>query len=288
MKINIRPAISTDAETCGRIIFESFKNLSNQHGFPCDFPTMEVAAGLADILIRKSTVFSIVAEINGSIVGCNFLNEINPIRSVGPLCVSPDFQGHGVGRRLMEEVLRRAKDSLGIRLIQETLNIVSSSLYISLGFEVKESLFLLTGRPKTNVSKQGIVVRPFTLEEKNLCAELCADIYGFERTQEVLDALNFSIPFIALRGNRLIAYSSSMTMSMTNHCVAKTEEDMKALFLGIAKLTSEPLVFLLPVRRIELFRWCLEEGFRIVKPFTLMSKGEYFEPNGIYCPSASY
>lgn len=288
MKINIRPPISTDAEACGRIIFESFKKLSNQHGFSSDFPSMEVAAGLAGLLIKKSTVFSIVAETNGAIVGCNFLNEVNPIRSVGPVCVDPDFQGHGVGRRLMEEVLNRAKDSLGIRLIQEPLNIVSSSLYISLGFEVKESLFLLTGRPKTHVSPQGIDVRPFTLGETNLCAELCANIYGFERTQEVLDALKFSIPFVAMRGNHLIGYSSSMTMLMTNHCVAKTEEDMKALILGIAKLTSESLVFLLPVNQMELFRWCLEEGFRIVKPFTLMSKGEYFEPNGIYCPSASY
>lgn len=288
MKIQIRPASPADIEACGRIIFESFREVSKEHNFPSDFPSVKSATQLAGLFIKDSLVLSIVAENDGSVIGCNFLHERHPIRSVGPICVDPDFQGNGIGRKLMEEVLNRAKGFPGIRLIRESLNTISRSLYISLGFEEKESLVLVNGRPKNPVFQQGIDVRPLTLGGENLCAELCTDIYGFERTQEVIEMLKFSLPFVAQRGDRLVAYASSMTMWMTNHCVARTEEDMKALILGIGKQTLEPLSFLVPLRYSKLLRWCLEEGFRIVKPFTLMSKGKYAKPNGIYFPSASY
>ncbi len=288
MKVHIRLAIPADVEVCGRIIFESFKEVSEQHNSPCDFPSPRTTTQLASLFIRDSSVFSIVAEINGSVVGCNFLHESHPIRSIGPTSVAPDFQSRGIGRQLMEKVLDRAKGSTGIRLIQETLNIVSISLYTSLGFDIKDSLVLIKGRPKTSIIHNGMEVQPLSIEDVELCTKACLEVCGFERTQDVENAVKSTSPFVYFHGNCLKAYSSSMTMWMTNHCVAKTEDDMKALILGIGKLTSEPLSFLLPVRHENLFRWCLKESFRIYKPFTLMSMEEYHEPKGIYFPSASF
>jgi hypothetical protein len=224
-----------------------------------------------------SSVFSIVAEVNGVVVGCNFLHESHPIRSIGPISVAPDFQSRGIGRQLMEKVLNRAQGSLGIRLIQETLNIASTSLYTSLGFDIKDSLFLIKGRPKTPIINNEINVRPLQMQDVERCSKVCLEVCGFERTQEIGNAVKTFSPFGAFRGNRLIAYSSSMTRGMTNHCVAKTEEDMKALIMGIGKLTSEPFSFLLPVRHANLFRWCLKEDLRIYKPFILMSIKKTYE-----------
>ena len=288
MKVKIRSATPADVEACGRIIFESFKQVSEQHNFPCDFPSVKTTTQLASLFIMDSLVFGIIAEIDGSVAGCNFLHESHPIRSVGPISVAPDFQSRGIGRRLMEKVLNRAKGSLGIRLIQETHNIASISLYTSLGFDIKDSLALITGRPKTSIINNGIDVQPLQVGEVKPCAEICLEVCGYERTQEVKNSIKYSSPFVARRENRVLAYSSSMTTWMTNHCVAKTEEDMKALILGIGKLTSESLSFLLPVRYSNFFRWCIKEGFRICKPFSLMSIGEYREPNGIYFPSANF
>jgi hypothetical protein len=70
--------------------------------------------------------------------------------------------------------------------------------------------------------------------------------------------------------------------------VAETEDDMRALLLGAAALTSEPLAFLLPVRQAGFFRWCLREGLRVVKPMTLMTLGQYREPRGSYFVSVLY
>jgi hypothetical protein len=44
----------------------------------------------------------------------------------------------------------------------------------------------------------------------------------------------------------------------------------------------------LPTRNGEVFRWCLENGLRVVQPMTLMSVGLYDEPAGAYLPSILY
>ena len=46
--------------------------------------------------------------------------------------------------------------------------------------------------------------------------------------------------------------------------------------------------FLLPTRNSELFRWCLENGLRLVHQMTLMTIGLYNEPAGRYLPSVLY
>ena len=45
---------------------------------------------------------------------------------------------------------------------------------------------------------------------------------------------------------------------------------------------------LVPVRNAELFRWCLENGLRVVQPMTLMSMGLYNEPKGSFLPSVRF
>ncbi|MGB2622514.1 MAG: hypothetical protein WA857_02520 [Candidatus Acidiferrum sp.] len=42
---------------------------------------------------------------------------------------------------------------------------------------------------------------------------------------------------------------------------------------------------LVPTRNAGLFRWCLENGLRVVQPMTLMTMGLYNEPAGAYLPS---
>ncbi|MER3423912.1 MAG: GNAT family N-acetyltransferase, partial [Nitrospiraceae bacterium] len=46
--------------------------------------------------------------------------------------------------------------------------------------------------------------------------------------------------------------------------------------------------FLLPTRNADLFRWCLEQGLRVVQPMTLMSQGLYQKPAGTFLPSILY
>jgi hypothetical protein len=81
---------------------------------------------------------------------------------------------------------------------------------------------------------------------------------------------------------------TSPTNWLANHGVGETEDDMRALLLGAARMAQGSLSFLLPVRRAALFRWCLAQGLRTIRPMTLMTIGEYRDPLGIYFPSVLY
>jgi hypothetical protein len=43
-----------------------------------------------------------------------------------------------------------------------------------------------------------------------------------------------------------------------------------------------------PTRQAGLFRWCLSQGLRPIKPLTYMTLGEYREPDGGWIPSMLY
>jgi hypothetical protein len=97
-------------------------------------------------------------------------------------------------------------------------------------------------------------------------------------------------PVVALRAGRLTAYASGPTFWALNYAVAETDEDMQALLAGAVTVSggASPLSFLLPTRQTNLFRWCLRNGLRAVKPMTLMTMGQYQEPRGSYLPSVGY
>lgn len=287
MDVGIRPATTADVEACGRIIYEAFKGIAEEHRFPPDFPSVEAAAQLASLFIDHPAIFGVVAESDGTVVGCNFLDERDPIRGLGPITVDPSSQARGIGRRLMQAVLERGRAAVGIRLLQDAFNTRSIALYGSLGFDVREPILLMSGTPKSQPPSD-VEVRPLGSEDLAACTALCTRVHGFERSHELSDALKLFAPVVALRQGRVTAYASTATFWPLNHGVAETEADMRALMLGAAALTSEPLALLLPVRQADFFRWCLAEGLRVVKPMTLMTSGQYREPTGCYFVSVLY
>jgi predicted N-acetyltransferase YhbS len=287
MNAQIRAAVPVDAEACGRIIFEAFAAIADQHAFPRDFPSVEVATQLATVFIGDPSVFAVVAEFDGRVIGSNYLSEGDPIRGVGPITVDPSVQGGGVGRRLMQAVLERGRDADGVRLVQDAFNTCSIALYASLGFDVKEPLLLIRGMPRSKLDS-GFNVRAMTSDDVSACARLSTAVHGHERSHELRDALRLFTPFVVEREGRITGYLSAATFWIMNHGVAETEQDMRALVLGAGAMSSDPISFLLPTRQASFFRWCLSEGLRAVKPMTLMTMGRYQEPKGCYFPSVLY
>jgi GNAT superfamily N-acetyltransferase len=231
----------------------------------------------------------VVAEADGQIIGSNFLDERGPIKGVGPITIDPEAQGHGVGRRLLEAVMARGADARGIRLFQDSFNMQSLSLYASLGFEVREPAVVMSGAPKS-LPPSGTQVRPLEVDDLEECERLCIGVHGFERTSELRDAIQTPAlsPFVAVRDGRITAYATTVTFFPAAHGVAETEDDLCALIAGALTAGEEPASFLLPTRQADLFRWCLNQGMRPVKPMTYMTIGEYREPAGGWIPSVLY
>jgi predicted N-acetyltransferase YhbS len=287
MKVEIRPATSADIDVCARINYEAFKGISDRHLFPnTDFPTLEFSTEIIGLLIESPLFFGIVAESSGAVVGCGFMDERNPIRGIGPVSVDRTFQGRGAGREIMKALLERGQDAVGIRLVQESFNMASLSLYASLGFEVKEHFVLMEGKFRSQPAS-GVEVRQMVSQDVAECAALCEKVCGCSRIADIEYALNYFSPWVACKQGRIVAYTCAV--SALGHSAAETEADMQALLLGVAASNPEAQVsFHLPVRYASLFRWCLQEGLRTLKPMAVMAVGEYRPPEGCWFPSFVY
>jgi predicted N-acetyltransferase YhbS len=108
MKLQIREATTADAPECGRICHDAFAAIANAHGFPPDFPSVDVAVGAVSGLIAHPGFFGVVAEDGGRILGSNFLDERSMIQGVGPIAIDLDVQNRRIGLVLMNAVLERS------------------------------------------------------------------------------------------------------------------------------------------------------------------------------------
>ena len=283
--LTLRAGRSEDANTCGSICYEAFKALGDQHNFPPDLPSPEVAGGLIMSLLSRGDIYSVVAEVDGRVVGSNFLWENGAIASVGPITIDPSAQNVAVGRRLMEDVLQRARERgiAGVRLVQAAYHNRSLSLYTKLGFDTREPLSTLQG-PAIGQDILGYAVRSATEDDLGACNKLCLKVHGHDRGPELLEAVGQGTVTVVEHGGRITGYTTMI--GFFGHTVGESNEELKAL-IGAAPAFPGP-GFLLPTRNSEVLRWCLEQGLRIVQPMTLMSLGLYNEPRGAFMPSILY
>ncbi|MHA7777295.1 GNAT family N-acetyltransferase [Roseibium sp. M-1] len=270
-----------------RILFKAFGRFHTHHNFSPDFPDLAFAQALVDGAIGDPSTYGVVAVLDGRIVGSNFLSERDPIGGIGPISVDPDIENNGIGRKLMHAVISRGAGASGIRLLQDAFNTKSMGLYASLGFCTREPLAVMTGRPR-DMPAAGSTVRPMTRTDLPEVEELGRRVHGFPRSGDVEAALLRGTPLVLEGGSRIRAYMTMPGLWLLNHAVAETEADMMALVLGAGASSSDPIGFLVPTRSARFFRWCLGQGMRIVKPMTLMTRGEYNEPQGAWMPSVLY
>jgi predicted N-acetyltransferase YhbS len=287
--LRLRPIEPGDRDAAARIVYEAFARIHDHHRFPRDFPTLVAATDLVATFISHPLIWGVVAERDGRIVGSNFLDERGSVRGVGPITVDPSAQAAGVGRRLMQAVIERGAGAAGIRLLQDSFNTQSLGLYASLGFEVAEPIALMGGTARATLPA-GVEVRPLAHGDLEACEQLCLSVLGFERTNELRDALEAPglRPVAAIRGSRLVAYATTLSFFPAAYAVAATEDDMAALIAGAPSVSDAPTSFLLPTRQHELFRWCLQAGLRVVKPMTYMVIGDHRRPRGAWIPSVLY
>ncbi|HWG97632.1 MAG TPA: GNAT family N-acetyltransferase [Nitrospira sp.] len=285
MQPTFRPGTVRDAAACGQIGYEAFKAIAEQHGFPPDFPSADRAVGLLSQILTRPDVYSVVAELDGQVVGSNFLWEGDTIAGVGPITVASTAQNAGLGRMLMKSVLDRAnaRRQAGVRLVQAAYHNRSLSLYTKLGFQAREPLSTLQGLP-LKMELPGYRVRQATLDDLALCDALCRGVYGCDRRGEIAHAIADGTATVVEHNGRITGYTTGL--GFFGHAVGRTNDELKALIGAAPAFTG--LGFLLPTRNMELLRWCLNHGLRIVQPMTLMSLGLYQKPACSFLPSILY
>lgn len=285
MALSIREGRPEDAQECGRICYEAFAAIANVHNFPPDFASVESGVGLANWLLSAPSIYSVVAEDDGRIVGSNFLAEDSAISGVGPISIDPNVQNRGVGSKLMQAVMERsaARRHAGIRLVQSGYHCRSFSLYSKLGFDVREHLTCFVGNAPGR-KMAGYDVRAAREGDVPTLDALCFRVHGFNRHGEVANAVTEGAARVVERDGRITGYVTHI--AFFGHAVAETTDDLKALIANTGQIPHPG--FLVPSRDSELLRWCFENGLRMSQSLTLMTIGLYNEPQGAWLPSILY
>jgi len=283
MSMSLRHAQPADIPELGRICYEAFKDISDQHGFPTDFPTVEFAQQVVGMLVQQEHVYSAVAVDGDVPKGSNFINMWSDVAGVGPVSVDVATQGSGVGRVLMEDGIAHARQQgyEMIRLCQDSFNVRSLALYASLGFDTKHPLALLELATSSPVDP---AVRPATADDFPAMDDLCQSIYRISRKGECVTLMEAGFPIFVLDRGHIAGY---LVGSLLGHGVAETNDDMLALLAGSAA-TIPDAVSLIPLRNGELYRRALAAGHRNRKVMNLMALGPYEEPQGTFCSSVMF
>jgi GNAT superfamily N-acetyltransferase len=283
--VAVRRATPEDAPVCGQICFDAFHKISTHHGFPPDFPSPDVAVGLLSMMFSHPGFYCVVAESDGRMVGSNCLDERSAIAGLGPITVAPSIQDHGVGRKLMEAVLVRARERNfpGVRLLQSAFHNRSLALYSRLGFDAREPVSVMQG-PPLRKQIEGCSIRPAQVSDIEDCKRLCMQVHGHDRVGELADAIKAGTALVVERHARITGYATALAFS--GHAVAETNLDLQALIASAESFAGPGII--VPTRNSDLFRWCLENGLRVVQPMTLMTSGLYNDPAGAYLPSVLF
>ncbi|HEX4064701.1 MAG TPA: GNAT family N-acetyltransferase [Acidobacteriaceae bacterium] len=284
-EVTIRQATPEDAAVAGALCYKAFSAISDEHNFPCDLPNQETAIGMLRMMFGHPGFYCVVAESGGRIVGSNCLDERSIIAGVGPITIDPDAQNGGAGRKLMQAVMDRANErgAPGIRLVQAAFHNRSLALYTSLGFDIREPLACLQGRP-TERRVAGCAVRAAEAADLEACNRLSHQVHGFDRGRELADGIRQKGAAVVERDGRITGYASSL--AFIGYAVAETNLDLQALIASADSFGGPGILF--PSRNTTLLRWCLAHGLRIVQPMTLMSLGLYNEPDGAWMPSVTF
>jgi len=284
--VKLRTGRSEDASVLGRICYQAFRSISENHNFPPDFPSEHVATGLISMLLTLPSVYSVVAENeDGQSVGSNFLWEADTVAGVGPITVDPNAQNSYYGRAMMEDVIRRSDEQghPSVRLVQAAFHNRSLSLYTKLGFDTVEPLSNIQGRA-LGLKIDGYNVRKMTTEDIDASDQVAMRVHGVTRHNETASAVEQGTAAVVEHDGRITGYTTGI--GFFGHAVGETNRDLQAL-ISAAESFAGP-GFLLPTRNGELLRWCLENGLKIIQPMTQMSRGLYQEPRGAFLPSILY
>jgi len=287
-----RPAQLEDSEACGLILHQAFKAIYQPLGVPTGFASLEKSVDVATKLIQTPSVCTSVATSSQEkIRAFNAVDNRSPYKGIGPLAVSPDAQGQGIGRQLMDYSLsdERLSSVEAFCLLQDSFNMGSLRLYTSLGFQVTESFVLMSGQPHSPIpTSSQIEVRLLMPSDLPACQILCNRILGFDRTEELAQYIYQNQALGVFHNHQLEGFASALSTFNSNFAVATGYLALYQLLGRAFEMTHHPVSFFVPAVNTDLLRWCLNMWFKPVKAMTYMVQGRPFIVNGVYLPSVTY
>ena len=237
----------------------------------------------------------VATDESGALIGSAFYHPRETHFGVGVVSVHPDFFGRGVGRALMEEIIRIA-DGKPLRLVSSAMNLDSFSLYTRLGFVPQATLQAVTLTvPARGLPGAGTRLRAATLADVKTIADFELRLNGVRKEQDYrFFAANESGHWrLALveKANRELAGFLAACAHPTEHLlgpgVAEDEATMQELVHGMLDrhFRGQDVVWLLPVGCSALVRQAYAWGARNRETHLFSVLGEAPPMRGITLPT---
>jgi ribosomal protein S18 acetylase RimI-like enzyme len=289
MTFEIRRMTRADIAEVGRIGVEAFNDLMARHNRPPLYPDPQVGPLAATAYLTTDPECSLVATEEKRIVGSIFYRRRGETISVGPATVAPADQGHGVGRGLLEEVIRREPNVRSMRLMQDALNLSSFELLVRIGYSLGEEIAMLTLPAGFREDRDADgTVRPASAEELSDVLVLDRRLCGSDRKKDFEFLRRFGKVLTLHSGKTLRGFLAQMPTpgrTMLGPGGAEDVESLLRLILHAVGETLGELSVLLPARNRDSVKPLLDIGFRLVGLSNLMYRGEWIPPSGAYAIS---
>lgn len=269
--MDIRTATDLDVETMCDIFFASYNDLHRRHGLGEEDP--EDRAWLADAIghvLRTDPDGTVLATDDGTptAFAASYLRDSYWFLSF--LFVSPDAQGRGIGKALLDAVLPRDPDVLTKALVVESFQPVSTGLYAGHGITPRGVQYVLTGLTdpsRLHEATVGIEVADVTAEAIAGMSDLDRRHLGFSRPADHEWWLRSAMTATEYRRDgALVGYAYiDAEDGVVGPALGADEATMCAIVTDLLLRAEHPEMLKVPVygNNAELFRMLVRAGARI-------------------------
>lgn len=237
----------------------------------------------------------VATDETGALIGSAFFHPRETHVGVGVVSVHPMAFGRGVGRALMEEIIRIA-DGKPLRLVSSAMNLDSFSLYTRLGFVPQITLQAVTLTvPADGLPGAGTRMRAATIEDVPAIADLELRLNGIRKEQDYRFFVEnksgcWRLAVIENPDGKLagfLAASAHPTDHLLGQGVAVDEATMQELVHGMLDrhFRGQHVVWLVPVGCSGLVRQAYAWGARNRETHLLSVLGDAPPMRGITLPT---
>lgn len=271
--MEIRPTTREDLPAQYEVFRAAIGELFHRHSFSPPDPPRDVYIAHQAHLLAHDAERCFVAEADGRVVGFTAALVRDDAWFLSSLFVLPEFQGRGVGRRLLE---RAWGGPFGRRLtITDAIQPISNGLYARVGLIPTTPLLHLGGEPRADVPAGLEAAEP----EADALAELDRVAYGFRRVPDHSYWSARARATLWLRGGEAVAYTYAWPQGRIGPVAGRDGASAAgALRAELARRPGERAAVVVPGTAAELIEAGLAAGLRFTDPPGLLLLSREAQP----------